>query len=172
MRIEDWNVVHDILADATVELFASIGLPVVLTGQVSHRAVSRSESFAIIGLTGHLRGSLILSMPAGFLMGSHPVRSRNPEDLCDWLAELANLLLGRVKSKLLVHGVSIELSTPMAISSTAFRFERFSGAPSIYEFRHEGEPLHVVFEAIGDEGLQLGPWRSTAVIPVGEMIQF
>ena len=40
----------------------------------------------------------------------------------------------------------------------------------VYEFAHVGHVLHVVFEAIGDENLQLGPERTTAAIPVGEMI--
>ena len=172
MRIEDWNVIHDMLVNATVELFASLGLPVSYQGPVSHRAVRWSESLSIIGLTGHLRGALILSIPAELVSRCHPSRSRAPDDLGDWLAELANLLLGRLKSKLLVHGLSIELSIPLTLSATAFRFERFSGAPAVYEFVHDDCPLHVAFEAIGDENLQLGPERATAAIPVGEIISF
>lgn len=172
MRIEDWNTIHDMVVNATMELFQSVALPVRYEGPVSHRTVSWAESLAIIGLTGHLRGSLILSLPAELVSSCHPTRSTTPEDVCDWLAELVNLLLGRVKSKLLVHGIGIELSTPLTISATAFRFERFSGAPTVYEFESSGRSLHVVFEAIGDENLQLGPERAAAVLPVGEMINF
>ena len=172
MRIEDWNAIHDMVVNATLELFESVALPLRYQGPVSHRTVSWAESLAIIGLTGHLRGSLILSMPAELVSRCHPTRSAAPEDVCDWLAELVNLLLGRVKSKLLVHGIGIELSTPLTISATAFRFERFSGAPTVYEFALAERTLHVIFEAIGDESLQLGPERTAAVVPVGEMINF
>ena len=172
MRIEDWNVIHDMMVTATVELFDSLALPISYRGPVSHRAVRWSESLSIIGLTGHLRGALILSIPAELVSRCHPARSSAPEDLADWLSELANLLLGQVKSKLLVHGVSIELSLPLTISATAFRFERFSGAPVVHEFTHGDRPLQVAFEAVGDENLQLGPERAAAAIPVGEFISF
>ena len=172
MRIEDWNAIHDMVVTATLELFQSVAVPLRYQGPVSHRAVGWAESLAIIGLTGHLRGSLILSIPSELVSSCHPTHSTVLEDVCDWLAELANLLLGRVKSKLVVHGLSIELSTPLTLSATAFRFERFSGAPTVYEFVSSERALHVVFEAIGDENLQLGPERTAAAVPVGEMINF
>ena len=172
MRIEDWDVIHDMMVAATVELFDSLALPISYRGPVSLRAMRWSESLSIIGLTGPLRGALVLSIPAELVSRCHPTRSGAPEDLGDWLAELANLLLGRVKSKLLVHGVSIELSLPLTISATAFRFERFSGAPVVYGFVHGDCPLQVALEAIGDQDLQLGPARAAAAIPVGEFISF
>lgn len=172
MRIEDWNVIHDMVIASTCELLDSIALPSTYRGAVPHRSATWAECLSIIGLTGNLRGSLILSIPAALLVASHPTNGTSSDEANDWLAELANLLLGRLKAKLLVHGVVIELSTPLTISATAFRFERFSGAPVVYEFASADETFHVVFAAIGDEELQLGPYRAAAAVPVGELIRF
>ena len=75
MRIEDWNAVHDMVVHATGELFDSVSLPVAYVGPVSHRSARWAESLAIIGLTGHLRGSLIPSIPTDLLVQCHPAHS-------------------------------------------------------------------------------------------------
>lgn len=171
MRIEEWNQVHDMVVIAGEGLLASIGLPTQYLGTVPHRGARWADTLSIIGLGGKLRGSLVLSIPPSLVRRSHPTGGTEPDELGDWLAELANLLLGRLKGQLGRCGITIELSTPLTISATAFRFERFSGTPVVHEFYLDGETLLIVFEAIGDPDLRLLPPRGGGV-EAGEMITF
>ncbi len=157
---------------ASGALLASVGLPTTYVGTVPHRAARWAETLSIIGLGGKLRGSLVLSIPTQLVLRSHPTGGTGPEELGDWLAELANLLLGRIKSNLLSQGATIEMSTPLTLSATAFRFERFSGTPVVHEFDCEGETLHIVFEAIADPDLRLTSPRTGAAVESGEMVTF
>jgi CheY-specific phosphatase CheX len=87
---------------------------------------------AIIGFGGaedapSLRGSLILSANHGLLERSCPAPrvagqvGCSAETLQDWIGELANQLLGRLKSRLLAHGVTIQLGTPTTVSGLELR---------------------------------------------------
>jgi hypothetical protein len=86
-----------------------------------------------------LRGSLVLSANRGLLERSRPVPpgalpGKGPEKanatsatpsgidaLQDWIGELANQLLGRLKSRLLAHGIAIQLGTPTTVSGLELR---------------------------------------------------
>jgi hypothetical protein len=172
VRIEEWNQVHDIVVASTGALLTSVGLQSFYVGTVPHRAAAWAETLAIIGLTGKLRGSLVLSVPPSLVKRSHPCGATDPDDLGDWLAEMANLLLGRIKSSLLTQGATIQASTPLTLSATAFRFERFQGTPVVHEFDLDGQTLLTVFEAIADPDLRLTPPRVGVVLAPGDMISF
>lgn len=171
MRIEEWNQVHDMVIASAGGLFTSVGLPTTYSGSVPHREAKWAETLSIIGLGGKVRGTLVLSLPSDLVKRSHPTGGTSAEDLGDWLAELANLLLGRIKTQLYAHGIAIELSSPLTISATAFRFERFAGTPVVHEFTALGSTLQVVFEAVSDPDVRLAPARDTSVA-AGEMVTF
>ena len=160
------------VVDAGSELFASIGLTSSYVGTIPQSDVPWAETLSIIGLAGNLRGSLVLSVPTGLLRRSHPTGGVHPDDLADWLAELANLMLGGIKVRLLARDVSIALSTPLTISATTFRVERFVGTPVVHAFQFEGETICVVFEAVSPERAVLAADRIPAAVKSGEMITF
>ena len=172
MRIEDWDQLHAMVVEAGGELLERVGLPATYAGSIPHRDVCWAETLSIIGLAGNLRGSLVLSIPGALVRRSHPTGGTTPDDLADWLAELANLMLGGIKVRLLARDVSIELSTPLAISATAFRVERFVGTPVVHAFRFEGHTICVVFEAVSQERAVLSAARIPAAVQSGEMITF
>lgn len=172
MRIEEWDQIHEMVVDAAGALFSSIGLSSRYVGAVPHREARWSETIAIIGLAGAIRGSLVVSMPTQLVEECHPTHATSPEDLADWIAEIANLLLGRVKSHLLSRGVSIALSTPITLTATAFRFERFVGTPVVHEFKLGDDTMHVAFEAVSDPDVRLMPARADAAVAAGEVITF
>jgi hypothetical protein len=149
------------VVDAGSELFASIGLTSSYVGTIPQSDVPWAETLSIIGLAGNLRGSLVLSVPTGLVRRSHPTGGVHPDDLADWLAELANLMLG-----------GITLSTPLTISATTFRVERFVGTPVVHAFQFEGETICVVFEAVSPERAVLAADRIPAAVKSGEMITF
>lgn len=172
MRIQEWDELHDIVVDATRELFDVLNLHVEYAGSIPYRGVAWSEVIAVMGYGGHLRGSLVLSVPPGLALQSHPTKSAILDDLNDWRAELSNLVLGRIKARLLTRGIVIELSTPLAISATKVRFERFLGTPVVHTFCRDDERMYVMVEAVADRATSLAPPRPDSVVGVGEMISF
>jgi hypothetical protein len=171
VRADEWSQLHEIVVDSARAVFAAIGLTSTYAGCTIDRDVQCAETISIIGLGGGLRGTLVLSVPPALLERSHPTRATDTADLADWLSELANLLLGRIKGRLLSHDITIELSTPLVLSASDFRFERFASPPFVHAFRVDGVPLHVVFEASDPDNAGLAPRRDPALGP-GDMVTF
>lgn len=173
MRQNDWERLNEIVVDATREVLAAQRIEVTYAGAALHER-RWADTISIIGLGGAaLRGSLVLSVPSAVLRASHPAGATEDEALADWLAELANLLLGQVKRRLLPLGVTVEMSTPLTLSATAFRFHRFKGLPVTHAFQGDGGDVRVMFEAVGDDGAQLAPPAEEPVaLDAGEMVLF
>jgi hypothetical protein len=174
VRNTEWNEVHDLVVAAGTALFAQVGIAAEYVGALPHRDVRWSETVSIIGLGGaKLRGALVLSIPAALLRRSHPTRGTDAADLADWLAELANLLLGRVKARLVTRDLAVELAIPITLSATDLSFARFSSTPVVHEFRVGETPIYIVFECVAQEGASLlTPAREDAAMEAGEMVLF
>ncbi|MDB4929182.1 MAG: hypothetical protein JWM10_1666 [Myxococcaceae bacterium] len=174
MRQDDWSRLNDMVIAAVGEVMSSAGVATEYAGSMVHGESSWAELIAIIGLGGDkLRGSVVLSVPLALLERSHPARATARDDLADWLGELANLLLGQLKSRLLARDVSIVMSTPLTLSGTALRFHRFKAQPVTHTFRADGSEVLVMFEAEGEESAQLAVEADASVaLDGGEMILF
>jgi CheY-specific phosphatase CheX len=148
MNQSDWNRVSAMLIDSATALLEAFGAPVRYdpAGEASHPP--KDGLLAIIGFAGtQMRGSLVLSANRGLLERSRPVAAvrvtpsvpgsapgpaPSPpavDALQDWIGELANQLLGRLKSRFLAHGVAIQLGTPTTVSGLELRARSGSGGP-------------------------------------------
>ncbi len=82
---------------------------------------------AVIGFSGDtMRGALGVTAPSRAIAALHPLagaRALAEEDLEDWLAELANQLLGRIKGGLLAHGVTLWTAAPVLLRGISLRIE-------------------------------------------------
>ena len=122
---------RSIVGECCVELFEAYD--VALTPQPDEQVVPLDELVlsGIIGFTGDkLQGSLVLCATRSLL------ESPNFANSCsnDWIAELSNQLLGRIKNRLLSFGITIYLSTPITMRGHDLK-------PST---SHPGsEPLHL-----------------------------
>jgi len=143
------------MLDAAVEaaalaLFDSLGIPLE-----SEASVGRSDDNigASIGFTSpKLKGALVLISTRALVARALPSEVRegaSEEQISDWMGELANQLLGRIKNKLLALGVALEMSTPtviwgleLASKDTRSRLRRR------FAFRHGGQPLSVFVDAV------------------------
>ena len=68
----------------------------------------------VVGFCGRgVRGSLAVAGSRATLCASNPSPSSSVRD---WAGELANQLIGQVKSYLLAYGVEIDFSTPVVLS--------------------------------------------------------
>ncbi len=102
------QIIKTFAAEACCELFAAYDLEL----RPSPAAVASTTVVfsAVMGFVGQkLRGTMLLAADEGTLTGSCPSGGR----LRDWAGELANQLVGRMKSKLLSRGVDVGLSTPI-----------------------------------------------------------
>src|SRR4051812_36863295 len=101
-----------LVADNCLKLFADYRLDM--------QAGAANEAFAdrafllcgVIGFTARqMRGALVLAST------NEPLEQTSPESTShrDWICELANQLLGRVKNQLLSRKVEIFASTPVAL---------------------------------------------------------
>ena len=172
MRIDEWEQLSTMIASCVEAVVASAGFRTKYLGTVQKRDRCWAETVSIIGLTGTLRGTLILSMPNALLARTHPTGGTTFEATEDWSSELANLLLGRLKSRLMTHGVTIELSTPVSVSATAFRFARFAGVPVVHEFEAADIPFQVIFESIATPDALFATEDPSAVVAPGELVTF
>ncbi len=80
---------------------------------------------AVIGFSGDtMRGALGVTAPSPAIAALHPLASARElaeDDLEDWLAELANQLLGRIKGELLDHGVTLWTAAPVLLRGISLR---------------------------------------------------
>jgi CheY-specific phosphatase CheX len=81
------------------------------------------DTAAIIGFAGDgIAGSLALSTSHSCL--TELAKIGNAQMIEDWLGELSNQLLGRVKRRFAPHGASFSLGTPVVITGDHLRLTR------------------------------------------------
>lgn len=132
-----------------------------------------------IGFTSKtLRGNLTLTAREAFLAQTRPKEVRHGVasefELCDWMGELGNQVLGRFKNRLLITGNAIVLGTPAVLSG--FQIQRRRGRMPLYAERLAKTEvgslaMHVTAEATGDFAIAGSGDRSSAM-PEGELQLF
>lgn len=114
----------------------------------------------IIGFTGDdMRGSLMLACsrePLELALDGGDVAMR------DWLAELTNQLLGRVKNRLLAFGTVIHCSTPVVLSGE--RIAPIESQPLGHLFTADGGVVSVWFDTEVRPGFVLVPMDDISAI--------
>jgi len=98
-------------AEACVELFAAYGTEITPAATAPPRD-ELTLSAAIGFIAKGLRATCLIAANEGLLNASCPCSSQAR----DWMGEIANQLLGRLKMKLLGIGVDVTLTTPLAFS--------------------------------------------------------
>ena len=84
------------------------------------------EQLALAGIIGftsdELRGSLVLSM------GNKPLQAVESEAAHhrDWIQELSNQVLGRIKNRLLPYGINLKMTTPLSLRGLHLTLEASS----------------------------------------------
>jgi hypothetical protein len=107
------EVIDQVVTGSCTSLFADYSLPLERVD-----AATRSNTFdivfcGIVGFTGdQMRGALLLATSGEPLGRTLP---SSDASLREWIAELSNQLLGRIKNKLVAHGVTLHMSTPTVL---------------------------------------------------------
>ncbi len=137
--MQDTRAVLDTLVQSSaVDLFHSCGLAVapldrsrVRDDELKFHELTALVSFTAPGFTG----SLIVAVPseAFALIKQDPAR---PYSGRDWVREMTNQLLGRIKGRLLQFGVTLHAGLPSVIGRESLERQRLRGpAFASYGFR-------------------------------------
>jgi len=163
------QLLHDIIEDCATSLFSGYGL------EVQAEAAAEPTGMGMAGIIGFthakIRGTLIIAAPEEVLSSTRgageEARGR------DWVAELANQLLGRIKNKLVARGVELDMTTPLAIRgqhlSMAFEDEQLIAVL----LKTGNHPIRVWFDfdAAADLTLEANG-AATDVASEGDMLLF
>jgi hypothetical protein len=106
-------IIESAVSECCLALFEDYALP-LRRCDVSEAPGAEPLLFCgVVGFSGEqMRGTLLLATSREPLGRTSP---SNDASLREWIAELANQLLGRIKNKLLSRGVTLHLSTPIVL---------------------------------------------------------
>jgi CheY-specific phosphatase CheX len=143
------------LVEATREVFQDVG--VELEAASSCAPVGAwLDPIAVIGFGGDvLRGSVSFEVPWRLLEACHPERSSASTDLADWVGELANLTLGKLKTKLRGRGVQIQLGLPMTFTTQSAASAATTSPQLQYRLRSNDGAVLLRFSAALDPACHL-----------------
>ena len=152
---------------ACVELFAAYGVP--LTPRDTRLKSPQDLVYSgVMGFVGRgLVGTCVLIGEVAPLEASCPDGGR----LRDWVGELANQLVGRLKVKLLGRGLPVVLSTPLVFSSVRIEpMPRGNLKPAAFDTPRGTIVVWVEVEA--DEKVALDSERPSGVGTEGDILIF
>jgi hypothetical protein len=107
------QIIESVVNDACISLFEDYALPLRRTREGSFEQDTELLYCGVVGYSGdQMRGTLLLATSREPLGRTSPSTDAS---LREWIAELTNQLLGRIKNKLLSRGVTLHLSTPIVL---------------------------------------------------------
>jgi len=157
--------IEGVVTECCVELFSHYGVAIKPS---EHSSDSNLAYCAIIGFTGNdMRGSLLLACSSEPLT----LAGENVHGIRDWLAELANQMLGRIKNRLLALGTVIYATTPIILRGE--HLAPLDDQPRPQLFRANGGVLSVWFDVDVLSDLELAATPDvSASVREGETLLF
>ena len=170
MFLEDAQLashIADLTGICCVELFAAYG--VTLNSNAAEFIVSEEVLLSgVIGFVGPtLRGTCLL------VGNRSPIELSSPqkEHSRDWVGELTNQLVGRLKRKFLSFGLEVALTTPVVLSGLHLRpMPRGKLLPRV--FSTDSGSIMIWVEVEAEPGFELGPAVSDTTSAEGDVLMF
>lgn len=113
---------------------------------------------AAVGFAGpSLNGTLAVAVPRRLLDSLYPLQNEHGVLIAhgDWIGELGNQLLGRVKNKLVAYGVDMRLGTPAVVEGRDLRLHASGGDLIEQRFHCNGNIVYIWLNAVAGEDLAL-----------------
>lgn len=104
----------------------------------------------IIGFVGDLSGTLLIGATPSVVSACHPFREKQAlteRMQLDWIGELANQMLGRLKTRLSVHGLEIRFSAPISLAGERMRHVGAAGSTFRASFVYGTDTVDVWVDA-------------------------
>jgi CheY-specific phosphatase CheX len=142
-------------------LFEAYGAPVAPTAapQTTSADEECSEMAGVIGFCAEqLRGTVVVTTTEKVVLSTLPRGVSTPES-SDWLGELSNQLLGRLKNQLGDFGIILQVSTPVVLLGPKLRvFGSSLDGVRVYKFQlaaSASQPVTVMVELRAKDDLML-----------------
>ncbi len=159
--------VSELTAACCVDLFAAYG--VHLSPSAAEFIDSQDVLLSgVIGFVGpELRGTCLLVANRSPIELSSPQKERSR----DWVGELTNQLVGRLKRKFLGFGLEVALTTPVVLSGLHLRpIPRRELSPRV--FSTESGSIMVWVEVEAEPGFAFGPAIADQSSQEGDVLMF
>lgn len=165
------------LTEATRDLFSEFDLCVSLSQTADRKemdACVEAAGMAVIGYAGGgVRGALVMMVEERAISSWMAAAGVPDGEMADTLGEFSNMLLGRLKERLLPLGISIIATTPTAIVGEGLRLSECPGPSRWSAFDGPGWNLHVRLDANFEAGFHPLEGRQLAWQPkAGDVIDF
>jgi CheY-specific phosphatase CheX len=165
-RSETTRAIQALAGQSCIELLQAYNVPLtpIAEGWTESDEVMFSGVMGFVG--DSVRGTCLLAAPQG------TVEAAAPKDAGarDWVGELANQLVGRLKAKLMARGATIALSTPVVLRGVRLSpLPRTDVEPVVFD-SPAGKVL-VWLEVEIDDHFQLGEERALTASE-GELLVF
>ena len=169
----DFKLMDQHLMDVAIELFAAYDVPIGQCAAPSEEGLGR-ETYCMssIGYVGNgVKGVLILAATRAAAEAWTSAAGGMECDLVDTVGEFSNMLLGRLKGRLLKEGITISLATPLTVIGDGLRLSVAPGVSSWQFFEGPGWHLGTRLDAAFEAGFQR---EATAAAPAeaGDAILF
>lgn len=117
-RLDLLNDIRELFAESCAGLFESLDCEIAHCSLVEDEIQGAPTSVIDAG-SEDIELNLIIRMPYSVLAMTYPVMDQDinavsEEQLDDWLSELANLLMGRIKARLMKHQCQVMLGLPIS----------------------------------------------------------
>ena len=172
-------MMEDNLVTCTVELFGGYNLPVEPRPSAGEIADADGKFVvSVIGFAGDgVRGALVLvATPATVMDWLRAINGGEggvSGDLCDTIGEFSNMLLGRLKAKLLREGLPILLSTPTTAIGLNLGLAASGATSKWFDFAASDWRAAVRLHATFDDDFALrGEVPSAQPAEAGDMMMF
>jgi len=170
---EVFQVISAQLEEATVELFAAYEFVVRAGGTQPVQPDDARSGAAIIGFVGEkLRGALILCASNSAIAHRMPAIGAAPGEESDTLGEFSNMLLGRLKGRLLSEGLVILVLTPTTTSGASLQLSAPTAQSTTEVFEAEGWTVTTRLDASFDPGFELNPACTADAAAAGDAMLF
>jgi hypothetical protein len=142
-----------IIQSSTVDLFHACAVAVAPLKRsiASSKAVGADRLIGTIDFNSlSMTGSATLSIPSAVFTAAIASGQRQPSS-SDWIRELTNQLIGRVKKRVAQFQVSLQTGLPsLPTQDRLKRLQTGSSSPNVYEFRTLRGEIIVVLDATID----------------------
>jgi hypothetical protein len=141
------QVIDRLVLSCTPDLFDAYQIPV--QSMPSGGAIAHDALAGAVGFLGDASGLLVLAVPRAIAADHHPLRGSTVTERMkfDWVGELANQLLGRIKLRLAEYELDVRVSAPISLEGHRLRLVGASGQICRSRFRHASGDVQVWVDA-------------------------
>jgi CheY-specific phosphatase CheX len=146
----------DIINQGVIEFFSANGISKI-ESLGSSKVNTEFQWTGIIGLTGeYITGSLGIRCKEEILSETHPNLAMGmpveAADRVDWLGEIANQVLGRIKNYALEYGMSFSLAAPTVVKGEALEVIGQGKKLSCnFSYQADKHPIAITFSCVLSE---------------------